>query len=124
MAKDWHYNHDGRQPGPVSISKLRALVIDGTIHPQTFVWKIGTKDWVRAWEVDGLFPDIPPFGSNDTILDGRNDVPEYASYGRTHIHIQRIAIMVAALVGVLSPFLPWVNMPLYGTIYGLSLIHI
>ena len=53
----WYYANGDDQVGPVSADELKALVQNGTIGPQTQVWKDGMDDWQLASRVKGLLPD-------------------------------------------------------------------
>jgi len=55
MAGLWYYSDKREQKGPVSLEELRGLAQSGTIRPTDLVWQEGTKDWLRASLVDGLF---------------------------------------------------------------------
>ena len=52
---EWYYAKDGKQEGPVSAAQLRQLASAGKLDPTDMVFKIGTKDWVEASTVSGLF---------------------------------------------------------------------
>jgi hypothetical protein len=51
----FHYRQNGQQAGPVSRAALKDLAASGRLLPQDFVWQEGTKNWVPAAHVDGLF---------------------------------------------------------------------
>jgi|GEM_PF-1737997 len=42
----WHYAQGNQQLGPVSEEELNRLVQQGTVSPQTLVWREGMSDWV------------------------------------------------------------------------------
>lgn len=52
---EWYYAKDGKQEGPVSAAQLRQLASAGKLEPTDMVFKIGSKDWVEAATVSGLF---------------------------------------------------------------------
>jgi len=55
----WFYaKDDGSHVGPMSEVQLRQLAQQGTITPQTLVWRDGLPNWVAAGKVRGLF-DAP-----------------------------------------------------------------
>ncbi|HQF31869.1 MAG TPA: DUF4339 domain-containing protein, partial [Hyphomicrobiales bacterium] len=46
--REWYYA-DGREPrGPFSRSEIEALVGNGAVRADTFVWADGMADWVEA----------------------------------------------------------------------------
>ena len=52
---EWYYAKDGKQEGPVSAAQLRHLASAGKLDPTDMVFKIGSKDWVEASTISGLF---------------------------------------------------------------------
>lgn len=70
MAGMWYYSDKKEQKGPISFDELRQLAQAGRIRPGDLVWQEGTKDWVRASLVDGLFESAPRGGD-----PGRADEP-------------------------------------------------
>lgn len=54
----WFHLDDDRQVGPLDLSTMRTLVLDGTITPDTYVWADGMPDWRPARDVPALVP--PP----------------------------------------------------------------
>ncbi len=52
----WYYALGDSEQGPIPAAELKALAVDGTIGPDTLVWKDGMPDWKRAAEVPGLLP--------------------------------------------------------------------
>lgn len=56
MAGEWYYEREGQQTGPVSAADLKKLAGEGTLTPETLVWKSGLKEWTPASRVKGLFP--------------------------------------------------------------------
>lgn len=138
MSTQWFYNLDGQNHGPIDSSHLRALAADGTITTDTLIWKNGMNDWVPANKVKDLFPSTPPpsmpitegppplpksraavnRGSNETVVAAKQMAVDVAADIRRKFHVQRIAIIAAASFGILATFLPWVSLPILGTIYG------
>lgn len=62
MQSTWYYARNGQSVGPISNEKLTELAATGQITPDDLVCRFGTKDWVQARNVDGLFarPQSPP----------------------------------------------------------------
>jgi hypothetical protein len=54
MNDQWYYFAQGVQQGPVSLSRIRELVLDGTVSRASEIWKQGTPDWVPLAKVDEL----------------------------------------------------------------------
>lgn len=53
---DWYYAKDGQQFGPISSQQLKQLAASGGLVPEDLVFREGSKDWVAASTVQGLFP--------------------------------------------------------------------
>ncbi len=66
----WYYLVNNEQQGPVSSDELKELAANGTITPDTHVWREGLDDWQPARMVQELFPQavtppgtaVPPGG--------------------------------------------------------------
>lgn len=43
---EWYYAHEGQQAGPVPDEELERLVAEGTIRPETLVWRTGMASWL------------------------------------------------------------------------------
>jgi hypothetical protein len=58
----WYYVKDNERCGPIEEDKIQALINDGTIVPDTLVWREGMSDWQAAntSELAGLFSGIVP----------------------------------------------------------------
>jgi len=138
MRSQWHYSQEGQNQGPISSSELKALANDGKINRETLIWKEGMKDWMSAKLIQGLFPSSPPqvvsganqppptpkiqvapsITTNESVIAAKKIAADVTAYIRRHFHLQRIAIIGAASVGALSIFMPWVTMPMVGTVSG------
>lgn len=53
---DWYYAKDGQQFGPINSQQLKHLAATGGLVPDDLVFREGSKDWVAASTVQGLFP--------------------------------------------------------------------
>lgn len=54
---------EGRQQGPFSLGEVAALIKNGAITKETYIWKQGMYEWKPAKYVDDLSPElsaIPP----------------------------------------------------------------
>ncbi|MBX9680329.1 MAG: DUF4339 domain-containing protein [Gemmataceae bacterium] len=63
MNDRWYYFANGAQAGPVPLSRIRELVLDGMLSRSAEVWKQGTPDWVplsKVTELHDLFAPPPP----------------------------------------------------------------
>lgn len=58
MAARWFHLVGTEQRGPVDLDRMRALVLDGVVGPDTYVWSDGMPDWMPARDVPALVP--PP----------------------------------------------------------------
>lgn len=54
--RQWYAAIDGKQAGPFTDERLRELIAAGSVRPDTLVWCEGMRDWTKAGEVPGLFP--------------------------------------------------------------------
>ena len=52
----WYHLQGQQQLGPIDLDKIRRLVLEGTVSPDTFVWADGMPDWLPAREVPALTP--------------------------------------------------------------------
>jgi hypothetical protein len=57
-ARWYHLLADGSQLGPVALTDVRELVLEGSIGPETWIWADGMDDWLPARLVPALVP--PP----------------------------------------------------------------
>lgn len=74
----WYYTVGDEEIGPVSPAELKALVKDGTVGPNTQVWKEGTAEWTTAAKVKGL---IPAKKKPQQRRQPREVVEDYDEYG-------------------------------------------
>jgi hypothetical protein len=52
----WYHLQGTDQHGPIDLSTVRDLVLDGTVGPDTYVWADGMPDWLPAREVPAVTP--------------------------------------------------------------------
>lgn len=69
---NWYYYEAGQQAGPISEARLRDLLTDGTLAPNTPVWSSGMDNWQPASRVFGAdtasntaVPPAPPQQSSE-----------------------------------------------------------
>lgn len=66
----FYVNLNGNQSGPYDFNAIQAMANDGRLKPDTYVWKQGMTDWLKAKDVKELEsavssipPSPPPFPS-------------------------------------------------------------
>jgi len=59
----WHYVQNGQACGPIDAPALQALLQNGPLGPDTFVWQPGMPDWVAARSVAGFAASGPHGGT-------------------------------------------------------------
>ncbi len=59
-ADTWFVALQGRQQGPISKEAVSALVSDGVVTGDTFAWRPGMGEWLRAAEIAELAPLVAP----------------------------------------------------------------
>lgn len=68
--ENYYANINGKNEGPFTLEKLKDLVAQKIITPQTYVIPLGSDQWVTAREIQGLFsagpklPDPPPLAAS------------------------------------------------------------
>jgi len=131
MAHEWYYSSQGRKLGPISSATLKQLADTGQLALTDLVWRQGLTSWVPASQVKGLFlspPDLPispsqevneqaisqpagavPIVSATAPTDdvAKQSVGNSAKMSVMGVHVQRIALTVASLLGGVSAVLPW-----------------
>ena len=58
----WFYVENDARKGPISLEKMQLMLSDGTIAPDTLVWKKGMQNWltVSESELRGFLPEGLP----------------------------------------------------------------
>lgn len=59
MSQEWYYAKGGQRLGPVSAQRLKELAVSGNLRHSDLVWRAGLSQWVKAKEIQGLFPTTP-----------------------------------------------------------------
>ena len=141
MADEWHYSVGGNRHGPVASTELKRLAESGQLSPTDLIWKEGLQNWVAASSVKGLFPKQsgpPPLPVGGQPATAAEDLaPKVVAAARATadaakaamksiaaskpiagFHIQRAALGGSSILGALATFMPWVSVPIIGTIYG------
>lgn len=67
MKREWFVYKNGKQHGPIPLSKLKDVATQGRITPEDLVWCEGLDDWTPAGRIKDLFrkpapvpPPLPP----------------------------------------------------------------
>lgn len=102
-AKHWHYAEQGRSYGPFSTDEIKSLVEQGAVNMNTYVWKPGMSEWLRAWQSDlaDLFAEKqapPPPPDSQPVEQARIHPPKYLPGS---IHRMWIVYAVMTIVGAL-----------------------
>ncbi|MDR3416893.1 MAG: DUF4339 domain-containing protein [Nevskia sp.] len=59
--KIWYYARGGERFGPFTIEDLKAAAVQGSFCSDDLIWKDGLQSWIKAGQVNGLFPkSVPP----------------------------------------------------------------
>ncbi|MES1228468.1 MAG: GYF domain-containing protein, partial [Armatimonadota bacterium] len=58
IQADWYYVGHYGQLGPLTLEQMADLARDGVVDRETFVWKGGMSDWVKASSVRELIPHL------------------------------------------------------------------
>ena len=88
---NWYYEQNGQRQGPVPESELTTLLANGTITPQTLVWKEGMENWAALQQVwtpptsggssAGAAPgEVPPEGWIKCTATGKYFAPSEIVY--------------------------------------------
>jgi uncharacterized RDD family membrane protein YckC len=68
MAK-WYYSQTGTRVGPIEEDHFEELVMQGTVTPDTLVWRTGMADWqpLRVVRTATFVPPPPPAASAASV---------------------------------------------------------
>lgn len=58
--KNWYYEKDGSQEGPVDSDTLQTLIDEGIVSRNTHVWTEGMQSWEPAEKVEEFLIFMPP----------------------------------------------------------------
>ncbi len=72
--QQWYYAVDGASQGPIGQTEFDTLIANGTIRPNTLVWREGMDDWLPLGQMPGasipaLPPRAPSFGGDNPARD-------------------------------------------------------
>jgi uncharacterized RDD family membrane protein YckC len=57
-GKDWYFNHNDEQVGPMTAGEMKEAAKRGKLLPTDLVWREGMEDWVEATKIRGLLPKL------------------------------------------------------------------
>jgi len=122
----WYYTSGEEQRGPVSLLELRRMVSQGVVAPTDLAWKDGMPDWTAVGAVPELQVTSPsrevmtpaPLGANQATHSSAKNKVEDRPLTTPGTHKQRRGIMIAASLGIIATFLPWVHAPFIGSVTG------
>jgi len=116
---EWHYAIDGKQYGPVTSQDLKQLAAVGQLSSSDLVWREGTKEWITASKIKGLFhekktdsPPPIPLTANDIESSTKTiKVDSIKSIGIdwNSWDIGGKTIIVSACVAIISMVMKWVD---------------
>lgn len=127
-GKKWFLATGGKTHGPYAVDDLRAFVAEGRITANSKVCPVGGTGWTRIGEslpelVETLSPSPPPPDEEEPSPSAsrreRPPMGESTGAATWQIHPQRKFAAIAAGVGVVSVFFPWVTTPI-GSKLGLD----
>lgn len=122
----WYYTSGEEQRGPVSLLELRRMVSQGVVTRTDLAWKDGMPDWMAVGSFAELQVAPPsrevmtpaPLGANQATHSIAKNKVEDRPLTTPGTHKQRRGIMIAASLGIIATFLPWVHAPLIGSVAG------
>jgi TM2 domain-containing membrane protein YozV len=122
---DWYYVGQYGQLGPLSEEQMIELIESGVVVPETYVWKRGMNDWVRADSITAFrsllvpnLPTPPPAPHAETTrthqsIPQMDPVSKYAMqsyYSQGSLgHHGLVSPSSRVLAGILQIFLPGVG---------------
>ncbi|MGE5630523.1 MAG: DUF4339 domain-containing protein [Caulobacteraceae bacterium] len=77
----WHYRKDNQEHGPYTYGDIAELVEKGEIGPEDYIWRFGSRYWVKAGEVEGLFKvkEQPEEKPQEIFEEKPEEKPEHAA---------------------------------------------
>ncbi len=119
----WHYSRDGQTEGPVSEEVLLALVKQGLVGPNTYIYRDGWTDWKTASAVlPHLFAPAPPPPPPDArparsapaapsaepvVASQAQESTDPGALGRHLQEHTRNRYLTFGILGLCTFFLPW-----------------
>lgn len=84
IQAEWYYVGHYGQLGPLTLDQMGDLARDGVIDRDTYIWRVGMSDWVKAVVVQDLFPflgvqEVTPPVFSGGVSPGGNPPPSPGS---------------------------------------------
>ena len=108
--KIWYCRVDAEERGPMREDILQKWIHDGVLGRDDCVRPEDGDQWIRLYDIPERFAGVVQ-PSAESVETGFF-MPPWRS------RAPRLAIMIAAGAGMLGTFLPWVSMPLMGSLSG------
>jgi len=112
MSDQWHLLQEGQQYGPYTGDQLVEFANDGRIVRESMLWAEGMADWVKAADVEGLFPPEavpvasyipggppPPWMRGGTAATAAAKPVAAAATGRPGAAMARPGLLLQAVLG-------------------------
>lgn len=110
----WYHVQDGQRLGPHSENAVHALIANGSLQPDTLVWKAGMDNWAPAstTELAGLFTvqaaqnqPVPTLTASQTPMPIQQDahIPQGPAYTYQPGSFRKLWLWFAWLVGAGIP---------------------
>lgn len=112
MTQHWFYIQDGKRIGPVADVVLRRLAATGELLPTDLVFHEGMSQWVKAFQVNGLFalgggPGQPRFDLGGRSQRGPTPLDRFSRQARwLGVIVTAVSVLVGAGGDLLRPLAP------------------
>jgi hypothetical protein len=93
----WHYLRGEETVGPVSEGSLSTLIEDGTVQPDTYVWREGFADWQPAGDVESLVETFPAARPGLALRGARQDFSRTEEEAREAITVADLRAPLTAM---------------------------
>jgi len=110
--RQWYAAIGGERSGPYSDERLRELIAAGSVRADTLVWCEGMREWAKAAEVPGLFPQsmnpppLPAAGAGGAAQALSTTVGVWPLFGRLVLLVVCQILIIPAPWAVAN-FLRW-----------------
>jgi hypothetical protein len=117
--RQWYTAIDGKQEGPFSDERLRALIAAGSVRADTLVWCDGMSNWATVGEIPGLMsgahmppplPAVAPSATGALVTDAGATGPLATRIGVWPYFGRALLIIIAQIFIVPTP---WVMTSFY-----------
>ncbi len=133
MSTAWYAMLSGKKQGPFTLRQLRDFAVEGKLKPGDLVCEASGSEWRKARDLEEIFPTLAgnanagtasiqppqlPLGVQSVCASPMGTEVLSLPFGIGRMHRQRAFVLVAAMLGAVGTFMPWVHAPVFGTIYG------